>query len=282
MKKTIFILTLFFTINTLLAQTWAPVGAIWYYSQATINPNLQSYKTIESLSDTIIQNKACKKMLETERAYNPVNYRTFFMYAANDSVFYYDNLSAEFCLLYDFNAQQGDTIFLDCFNLEVVVDSTDTVTLNGQLRKVQYISANTLGYSFWGANIEGIGNNIFMFPQGDMAMDGSLRCYQDSTGHINFMTIPCDSIIITSIDENTTTENFNIYPNPANKSIIIENKSQSSNAMISIYNLQGRLMLIQSLKQAKTGINISSFAKGQYFVKVNTDKGFEVKKLIKE
>lgn len=271
-------------MTTLFAQTWAPVGAIWYYSQATINPNLQSYKTIESIGDTIIQNKACKKMLEIERVYNPVSTRTYFMYSANDSVFYYDELRTEFCLLYFFNAQQGDTIFLDCYDLEVTVDSTDTVTLNGQLRKVQYISSNSLGYSFWGLNIEGIGNSVFMFPQGDMYMNGPMRCYEDSTGLIEFMTLPCDSIIFTSINKNETAENFKFYPSPASSKLFIEfTNFKGVEYSAYIYSSAGQIQISLTGIKNNITVDIDKLFPGLYFVRLIDSHGQgTTKKFIKD
>ena len=81
---------------------------------------------------------------------------------------------------------------------------------------------------------------------------------------------------------NNKENNITIYPNPANDKITVENPSCNDNAMISIYNIQGQLLLQQSIKQQKTEINISGFAGGIYYVKVKTDKGNAVKKFIKE
>jgi len=84
--------------------------------------------------------------------------------------------------------------------------------------------------------------------------------------------------------ENTGTENTQIfvYPNLANDIITIENTSSKNNeAMISIYNIQGQILLQQLTQQQKTVINISDFAEGLYYVKVNTDKGIAINKFIK-
>ena len=75
-----------------------------------------------------------------------------------------------------------------------------------------------------------------------------------------------------------------IYPNPANDNITIENTSLNNikDAMISIYNIQGQLLIQQPMSQAKTNIDIAGLARGMYFVEVNTENGVAVKKFLKE
>jgi len=88
----------------------------------------------------------------------------------------------------------------------------------------------------------------------------------------------------TGISEKISINNFILYPNPANDKIIIENISLNSNQdeMISIYNMQGQLVLQQPVQQQKTEINISEFRSGMYFVNVKTEKGMVIKKFVKE
>ena len=72
------------------------------------------------------------------------------------------------------------------------------------------------------------------------------------------------------------------YPNPVKNNITIEKNISNKNEEISIYNIQGKALITQPLIKAKTIIDISSFAQGIYFIKVKTDKGDVVKKIIKE
>ena len=66
MKKTIFLFILITVTIQNYAQEFAPVGAIWHFTQWTINPDLISFKTIESISDTTINGIQCRKMIEVE------------------------------------------------------------------------------------------------------------------------------------------------------------------------------------------------------------------------
>lgn len=91
------------------------------------------------------------------------------------------------------------------------------------------------------------------------------------------------SNIVTGINEDIiTNKDMYLYPVPATDKITIENTSINKDALISIYNIEGELVMQQSTKQVKTEINISNLAKGMYFVKVNTIKGIEVKRFIKD
>jgi len=92
----------------------------------------------------------------------------------------------------------------------------------------------------------------------------------------------CSHIVTGILENNVSTENILLYPVPAYDNIVVESPAISKNTLISIFNIQGQLLLNQSLTQEKVEIDISSFSKGMYFLKVNTDKGMEIKKFIKE
>ncbi|NVN93664.1 MAG: T9SS type A sorting domain-containing protein [Bacteroidetes bacterium] len=77
---------------------------------------------------------------------------------------------------------------------------------------------------------------------------------------------------------------LNIYPNPATSKLTINLQQQTilQNTTVSIYDVQGKLLLQQSITQPQTELNIASFAKGIYVVKVNNDKQSMVNKFVKE
>jgi alpha-D-ribose 1-methylphosphonate 5-phosphate C-P lyase len=78
-------------------------------------------------------------------------------------------------------------------------------------------------------------------------------------------------------------EQIMIYPNPANEEIKVISEQPTVNS-VEIYNLLGEKIystLITENRSAIT-INIATFSKGVYFVKVNTAKGMDVKKIVKE
>lgn len=73
--------------------------------------------------------------------------------------------------------------------------------------------------------------------------------------------------------------NIKIYPNPANDNLTIEAPSK---ATIEILNVQGQLLLQQSIQETKTEIDISGLSTGIYYIKYQTEKDAAVKKLIKK
>jgi len=88
----------------------------------------------------------------------------------------------------------------------------------------------------------------------------------------------------TSIEDLSFENKIIIYPNPSHDNITIENTSlnKTENDIISIYNVQGQLLLKQPMQQEKIEINISGFAKGVYVLKIESEEGVAVKRVVKE
>lgn len=82
------------------------------------------------------------------------------------------------------------------------------------------------------------------------------------------------------INEITKSENIKIYPNPAKDNITIETNSNIKQDL-EILNLLGQMVYASSIN-LKSTINVSSFPKGVYFIRINTNKGTLVKKFVKE
>ena len=72
-----------------------------------------------------------------------------------------------------------------------------------------------------------------------------------------------------------------VYPNPAKESVTIS-LLEFEPAEIIIYNMQGVTLFSQQAHEKKTVLNINSFERGVYTVKVQTGKGLAVRKLVKE
>ncbi len=218
----------------LYSQEFAPVGALWHYTQLPIDPQMTTFKSIESISDTIVHNKSCKKMIEIERYYSDtVMMKYHYMYSENDSVFFF--AENEFHLLYDFGAIAGDTIILNYFltasglPLKMIIDSTGMIDINGEMRSIQYITCGDgLVVEFGKHVIQNIGSTFYMFPTYDGTKDGPLRCYQDdylglflSPYHPNYGWNHQDcNQIITGIHEQNYKQLIKIYPNPVNHSAV--------------------------------------------------------------
>jgi hypothetical protein len=100
----------------------------WHYTQGTVNPQLHTFKTIESIGDTLINGAHCRILIEAERySRDIIRSERHFFYSRNDSVFFFQN--DQFHLLYDFGAIPDETITLGYFltyekkPLTLIIDS---------------------------------------------------------------------------------------------------------------------------------------------------------------
>lgn len=73
-----------------------------------------------------------------------------------------------------------------------------------------------------------------------------------------------------------------IYPNPVNRELTIQTTVNNEDLLLSICDLQGRILVLQKLLKGKTEFDVSSFSKGLYLIKIQSENGVAVKKLIKE
>ncbi len=71
-----------------------------------------------------------------------------------------------------------------------------------------------------------------------------------------------------------------VYPNPAINEVTItaDNKIKS----IQLYDAQGRIILTRLIDDLESKLELSSYSKGIYFIKITTEKGAQVQKLIKD
>ncbi|MDT8393169.1 MAG: T9SS type A sorting domain-containing protein [Bacteroidales bacterium] len=300
MKK---ILTILIAVLSLqgYSQEWAEVGSIWHYTKATINPDVTSYTTFESVSDTIISGVPCKHVVQVDRAYDTTSVFSHFMYSSNDSVFFFRD--GDFHLLLYFGAVAGDTIVLGWYGtasgdpLVMIVDSTSTIDINGETRTLQYVDCGDgLVVEYADEVIEGIGSTYFMFPVADGEPYGSLRCYEDST--LGLFLSPfhpnhgwnfeeCDEII-TRIDERIIDQSLNTFPNPFTTTTTIEYELYTiSSIQFTVYNMMGEVVFYSQENMLPPGRHTLTWSPGHlpaglYYGVLRSGDGVTVVKLIKQ
>ena len=106
----------------------------------------------------------------------------------------------------------------------------------------------------------------------------SIKSYNTSRSNIasNDPSLGIDNV-------NLLSNMFEIYPNPSNEQITIEaEKNNFKNVTVEIINTEGQLIQKFSLQDSKTLINLNKLTGGVYTIKIKTDKGVVVKKLIKQ
>tara|TARA_Y100000589_G_scaffold331882_2_gene387645 strand:- start:25432 stop:26358 length:927 start_codon:yes stop_codon:yes gene_type:complete len=297
MKKTtiIFFLTFISLFTNSKAQNFAPIGATWYYDEvfSFTNSNARDFIKFTVVKDTVINGQLCSKIVKRHRVLCAFRDSVEFIYTQNDTVFFYDTSFNTFQILYDFNAQAGDSWQILMKNnqntidtLTIRVDSTSTTLINGLSLKtlhVTYISSNpdaVMNY-YNSKIIERIGDMQYMFNWSpytftcdDNASNG-LRCYQDSVlGYYSTGIADSCNLVITGIfDKNNFSNTFSITPNPAQDFAVINVSRSFSELQIDIYNISGKKIEQITSLQNSFKISFKNFSKGMYFISVKNEKG---------
>lgn len=214
---------------------------------------------------------------------------------------YFDTCSE--CLLYDYGMSVGDTALIN--GTPLVLDSiTNSLVLFDDLGSFIAPSISPLKVFYlhdivnWGGPIiwvEGIGclTDIMLpyVPRYSYCMTMVL-CHFDGSGTRDFHFWP-DSFVgysdscegpFSDVNEFRSNFQFNVYPNPSTNSIIIEIKRglKMNETVLSICDIHGRVLIQEHLKQEKSIIDLTKFAKGIYFLKLNNEGESKVVKILKE
>jgi len=75
---------------------------------------------------------------------------------------------------------------------------------------------------------------------------------------------------------------FSLYPNPVSNILNITSKETIEISSINIYNTLGQLVLVIPNAQETKTVDVSSLTSGNYFIKINSDKGTSNTKFIKQ
>jgi len=96
----------------------------------------------------------------------------------------------------------------------------------------------------------------------------------------------------TGINENTISRDLSVYPNPTTNKVFVEITDYGlgiKDYSIAVFDIYGKEVFINKVKSQKTNIknqkweiDLSSQPKGIYIIKVRTDKGVSVGKVVKE
>lgn len=254
------------------SQNFAPVGAKWHYN--VTNASGIYYILKESIKDTIVLGKSAKKTSETPNFLFSPN----IIYEDSNKVYHYNSYSNQFLLLYNFNANQGDTVkvILSIWDtIPYLIDSVKIENIGGFLKKVQYITDLTGCWDFGTKFIESIGSNRYFFPiQCTYPPDlpDSLRCYSDSL--INYQLVPdCEEITIGVTEVSNQENKYHI-------STIVHDNLQlpAITGDLLIYDLQGKLIKNEKIKSF---INLENMNQGIYILILKNDELFIQQKLIK-
>jgi hypothetical protein len=120
---------------------------------------------------------------------------------------------------------------------------------------------------------------------GDLVNDYELVAWvQDLTTKevVNSEQVSLQSILVGVKENNNSEDGMKIYPNPVRNTLTVETLQSIGNSSLSVFDVSGQEVLIQQVVSAKTQLDMSSFAKGVYTIRLLNNDKVEVKKVIKE
>lgn len=302
MKKLLLSFSLLFSVLTSDAQQWAAPGATWYYEMNNFMSS--GYERITKIGDTLINGKDYDVLDIYHRWYTMWNNQTgsytlphHYVRADSNVVYFFNPYSQQDYVLYDFNAQAGDS-WLSCSRYNIGTCDTGTIHINSVTTTI--INGDTLDVlvpdTTWSSStglifpqriLEKIGglSNLFAYPGcvADLDQGWGLRCYYDSTGftyHSSLFANSCDDMM--SIEEHDKFDPLVLYYDQASGNLQLTSTLLKPGCIISIYDAQGRLLLNEACRDHQNvSLKFSPNSSGVYYVQLadqqnHTGKAFAV------
>ncbi len=270
-------------------------NTIWniYLNNIWYNTNTEM-KRYAFFNDTIeINNKVYSKLYDiNDTTLNCSNATYLFPFREDSSkkvYFLYDTTEV---LIYDFSINIGDTIFYNYLIQGALtpyehfkrLDSIASVEINAQIRNIYYLSGGLTGNT-WIEGIGAIDGEGLFAPVSGICLCGellNLACVKQNDSVLwvnNPICSRCFCNLYVSMSDNEINNKINIYPNPANDKLNIDIEEK---AFIEIINVQGQILETKSLVNKTNVLDISKLSSGIYTLRIKTDKGISVRKLIKQ
>ena len=277
------------------AQTeFAPVGAEWYYT-FTVGGEMPAnhFNRVVSEKDTIIEGNHCR-LLRQYYDNSEIANEKYLIKQEQGKVYYY--YQEQFNLLFDFDAETGDTVKFtfqykkyDFDNWPLYKDTVlsaryeiEAITTNAHnLKTFKTVILEEDNYRIHNETVlptfynytEKTGHEYVFIPMVDNVVHTAdshffLRCYSDANLSFvsdwwSYQSLPCDYFIF--MDMNTPkVEDIKIYPNPAKDIFFIECENFS---LITLYDMLGREVLNQNINE-KSAINITHLPNGVYNIRI--------------
>jgi len=181
------------------------------------------------------------------------------------------------------NISLGKDIIRDVLVLDdekiILVGETSSNACILRLKKDGKIDStfNFTGINYFGNSTGESFNNILLMSPNKIIAAGYAK---DSAQIFQFSAVTYNSFLFSGINntESIITE-LEIYPNPANETINLQNIQP--NTLITITNITGQIILQTSLNQSNQ-INISNLTSGLYFIQSQSNNNFQTTKFIKQ
>lgn len=282
-------------------EPWCPKGANWVYRSFSAVSNL--YYKFSYQKDSIVQSQLVKVLTVQEIEYKGIpgqlvryakNVGKEYVYASNDSVYWYDKVNDRFAFIYTLHPSVGDYWVVGNSRASCPNDSTfplsDTIYVTSS--KVESFGDRTFQtfYTSYDRNYQlgtilaNIGPMTCPFPQINVSKChfpstdyGTwyywLVCYSDSLRGIvklqNSDPFECDPIVLGLENEfHPQGQMFTVYPNPANNLVSIKNLENKPIKQMSIFSTLGNIVFDGVFPGSETSIDISHLNAGLYTIKI--------------
>ena len=288
MKKTIILIIISTWTLTTFSQDYYPLiqeNRTWnVISVALVGPypwdTTYSTLTYKFFGDTTIDSHTYLKLYESNEE-NPTNWNLWcYMRDDNKKIWYRRDSDDDEILMYDFTANQGDTLSvgLQAPYEPLIVDSIGVVEINDTERIIYYLS----NYEYSETWIDGIGSNKGICWSGSALIVGGwyrFLCMSEN-GELIYMNPNYESCyLITEINE-IKNPIIQIYPNPSKEFIRIENNQNAEIKSITLININGQIT--KQFDSKKTYLDISEITSGLYILKISYENVVLTEKVIIE
>jgi hypothetical protein len=257
---------------------FAPLGSKWWFSSTEFETG-EGPITATVIGDSTIEGNLCSILTFTPSPNLIVGSDSLFLFNNDQKIYRYFQDYNNFYLIYDFSLNPGDSYYSHTLGLDNLLDSiyvqiidTTTEIINSIPLKIQ--SINYVGPYMWGSEIyEVIGNTLMLIPVNGLVeeIEGPLRCYEDvNIGHYETGIVESCDIIKTTIELNAKEQSINIYPNPADNTLIINSGIQNILIKLEIIDING-ITKVEYLasESVNNTLDISNLSTGIYIVKIS-------------
>lgn len=168
---------------------------------------------------------------------------------------------------------------------------TGNKTIAGN-KDVWLVKLNTLGDTLWTRTYGGINTDnveqVIITNQGNYALAGNTQSFGSGMDDFYFLYVSdTTNNLITDLEENNLQNNHvvaSIYPNPTNGNFTIELQTLVFGlpTLITITDLQGKVVFENSTSKNKISGTFSNHPKGMYLIKIQTEEKVIISKIIYE
>lgn len=295
MKQTLFIIAIVTLTHCATAQEFAPLGAVWHYTEIQSFSPTVSFMRMESIGDTVVNDQTMRKVVGPMSCMGAGEH---LFYQSGDSVFYWHHNLDTLLLAYDFGAAAGDAWHILAQNDQSTpdtvwfeVDSAWTELINGDSLRAYALrwTAPTWG-TVHDTVIERLGSLTFLSnfaKQTDVICDlnypAGLRCYEDAVFgfYETGIALSCTHSTL-SVDDDPSPDQIEmtIFPNPADRELFVQ-----VNGQVYLTDMLGREIHV-SINVSKFNdtsvIDISALPQGMYIIHARNERGSAAQMFIKE